>query len=66
MSETKGKGFRSRKFLCAMIGAILPVVNQIFGLHLPVEAILTTLVSLTSYIVGESVIDAQRAKAAAG
>jgi uncharacterized membrane protein len=61
----QGKGWKSRKLIVALVGAVLPVVNQVLGLGLPVEAIVTSIVSLIGFIAGETVIDAARAKRAA-
>jgi hypothetical protein len=57
----KGKGWKSRKLIVALIGATLPVVNEVLGLGLPIEAIITSIVSLIGFIAGETVIDAKRA-----
>ena len=58
----RSKGWRSRKLIVALIGATLPVINQVLGLGLPIEAIVTSIVSLIGFIAGETVIDAQRAR----
>ena len=58
----KGKGWRSRKLICALVGAALPVFNEILALGIPVQAMVTSICSLIGFIAGESVIDAQRVK----
>lgn len=61
----KGKGWKSRRLILSLIGAVLPVLNEVLALGLPVEAIVTSVVSLVGFVAGESVVDAKRAKCAA-
>jgi hypothetical protein len=61
----QGRGWKSRKLIVALIGATLPVVNQVLALGLPVEAMITSIVSLIGYIAGEAVVDASRVKVSA-
>lgn len=56
----KGKGWRSRKLIVALVGAVLPVVNEVLALGLPIEAIVTSVVSLIGFVAGEALIDAKR------
>lgn len=61
----KGKGWKSRKLILALLGAVVPVLNETLGLGLPVEAILTSVASLLSFVLGEAAVDIVRAKRAA-
>lgn len=55
------RGWTSRKRILALLGAVLPVMNAAFGLGLPAEAIVTSIASLLSFVLGEALIDARRA-----
>ena len=62
-SKMTRKRWTSRKLICALVGAALPVLNDALALGLPTEAIITSVCSLFGYVISESVIDAQRARA---
>jgi len=47
-------GYKTTEFWAAIAGAAIPIVNKIFGLDLPEEAIYT----LIAYIVGRSGVKA--------
>ena len=47
---------KSRKFWMALLGAILPVLNEQLGLKIPVESVLVVI----AYILGQSYVDAKR------
>ncbi len=59
----QNRGWKSRKLLCALLGAALPVLNTTFGWGLPVEAIITSVCSLFGYVAGETAVDMQRVRA---
>ncbi len=44
---------KSRKFWFALIGVILPFVNEQFGLKIPVESVLI----VVTYILGQGAVD---------
>lgn len=48
---------KSRKFWFAIIAALIPIVNENFGLRIPTESI----IGLIAFILGEGVVDAARA-----
>ncbi len=54
---------KSRKFIMAAVGAALIVANQGLGLKLPEETILAFAGLLSSYLVGQSIVDAAAEKA---
>jgi len=58
------KGWKSRKLILALVGAVLPVLNTALGWGLPIEAILTSVASLLGFVVGEALVDAANVKAA--
>jgi uncharacterized membrane protein len=47
---------KSRKFWFALIGAILPVINEHFGLKIPIESVMVVI----AYILGQSFVDAKK------
>lgn len=49
---------KSRKFWFAIVGALLPVVNEAFGLKLPLES----LYAIIAYLFGQSAVDAMAAR----
>lgn len=55
------KKWRSRKFLLAVLGAALVIVNETFDLGLSPESQATIIAILISFILGESAVDAKRA-----
>ncbi len=52
---------KSRKFWLAIVGAILPILNETFGWSIPTEAILTILGPILAYIFAEAYVDAKAA-----
>ena len=53
---------KSRKLWMAVAGALLVIANEGLGLGLPEDSILALAGILVAYILGQGVVDAQRAK----
>jgi len=51
---------KSRKLWLAVIGTVVLLINQVFGLELDPEEIIALLSPLIAYILGESLIDAKK------
>lgn len=47
---------KSRKFWMALAGALIPFINEQFGLKIPVESVLV----IMTYILGQSYVDAKK------
>lgn len=53
--------WKSRRFLLAVLGAVLVIVNEFLDLNLSPESQATVVAILISFILGESAVDAKRA-----
>lgn len=57
--------YLSRRFILAVLNAVLVVVNEILGANgkasLDIESILAISATIITYILGESAVDAKRA-----
>ena len=53
---------KSRKLWMAVAGAALVVLNEGLGLNIPEDAVLALAGIIIAYILGQGVVDAQRAK----
>ena len=63
MAEAKRKHFLlSRKWWTAMIAVVAVPLNQIYGVELPVEALITVAIVAAAYILGESKVDIESIK----
>ena len=51
------KFYHSKKFWMAIVGALVPAVNGIFGLGLDLATIAPIVGSIMSYVVGQGVAD---------
>lgn len=52
---------RSRKFWLAIVGAILPVLNEQFGIGLEPNEVMAAIGAIVAFIGGEAYVDGQRA-----
>lgn len=55
--------FKSRKFLIALAGVVIFVLNDVLGLHFDVQTVSGIVGSIIAYIVGEGIVDKGRATA---
>lgn len=55
--------FRSRKFLIALAGVVIFILNDVLGLHFDVQTVSGIVGSIIAYIVGEGIVDKGRATA---
>lgn len=61
--QHNGKPFwESKKWWMAIIAAVVPLANGIFGMGLSVEQVATVVVPLAAYIVGQGIADHGRGK----
>jgi len=60
--EVKKHYLLSRKWWALLIGAVAVPLNQMFGIELPVEALVVVAISIASYIFGESKVDMEAMK----
>ena len=52
--------WQSRKLWVSVIGPIAMLVNEIWGISLPVEVLVTIAVILVTYVASESYIDSKK------
>lgn len=52
--------FRSSKFLAAVIGSVVPVLNVVFGLELAVEELAVFVAPFIAYIAGTAYEDGKK------
>lgn len=48
----------SRKFWAALIGVVAIICNDIFNINLPQEQIVSIVILITGWIVGQGIVDA--------
>jgi uncharacterized membrane protein len=52
---------KSRKFWVAIVGALVPVISEAFGLDLDPEAIMSIAGIVIGYVLGQGYVDGQAA-----
>jgi len=55
MSEKKF--YHSKKFWASVVGAAVPVINQVFGLGLTTEVVMQVIGPIGAYILGQGLAD---------
>lgn len=58
---TKMSKWTSRKFLMAILAAVLPIINEQFGLGLDTNVVIAAIGGIVAFILGEAHVDAKRA-----
>jgi hypothetical protein len=58
---TKMNKWTSRKFLMAILAAILPIINSEFNLGLDTNVVIAAIGGIVAFILGEAHVDAKRA-----
>ena len=51
--------YKSKKFFAMLIGIVLVLLNQLFGLNIDIETILILYGNIAVYIFGQSYVDAK-------
>ena len=58
MQSTEKIFYKRSKFWVAVAGFVVPIINHVFGLSLPIEQVGLAVGSLASYVVGQGISDA--------
>ncbi len=53
-------GIKTSEFWIALLGALIPVFNEHFGLRIPTESVLSIAGVIISYIIGRSYVKAKQ------
>lgn len=51
----------SRKFLITVVGVVVVIGNDYFGLHLNKDTIIGTVTMISSYVLGQGYVDGKKA-----
>ena len=51
--------WKSKKWMTAVLAAIVPVANAVLGLELDISEVVAVIVPLVAYILGQAKVDAE-------
>ena len=51
--------WKSKKWITSVIAALIPIANAIFGLNLDTTEVITVVLPLVVYVMGQAKIDAE-------